>query len=131
MAYSERAQDIPIDGPCKELANEVRRLLGWGQPGRPFLTLRMAQRRTGVSASAIGNLTRGDRVTAPTIARFAAGMPDADQQLLMTLAGYLSATPIVREPFMDDIAEAGFADLDPEDREAILADIRRRANRRR
>lgn len=95
----EAAQERPIDGRFPELAHEIRRLLGWvANDGRPFLTSRMASRKTGVNYSTIAALTRGDRAGAETLRKLAEGL-NGDVVGLMRAAGYLPEEPsnVVRE----------------------------------
>lgn len=80
---------IPIDGPHVEFAQTVRELMGWYQSdaNRKFTT-RMVQRKTGVSASTVSSMTRGDSVGQDTIRKFVAGM-GGDLNRLLILAGHV------------------------------------------
>ena len=87
----EKVNSRPIDGVYPELAREVRRLLGFDRASsRPYLTSRMASRKTGVNHSTITTTIRGDRPSYETVLKLAAGLGgDADH--LLSLAGYANA----------------------------------------
>ena len=87
-AVRDATRNIPIDGPFVELAQEVRRLLGWyEQDGRPFLTSRMAARKTGFSHASFIRLARGEGARARTLDRIAEVL-GGDAALLRRLAGF-------------------------------------------
>lgn len=60
MTESEKrakAASMPIDGPYRELALLVRRMLGWEIDSQAaFMTTRDAARKTGVSYSTISSM---------------------------------------------------------------------------
>lgn len=84
----ERAQQRPIDGPCREYALMVRRLLGYyPSDRRPFLSLRAAEGKTGVKHTTIGTMARGFRADEFNTRRFAEKL-GGDPDSLLALAGY-------------------------------------------
>ena len=55
--YRVKAARTPINGPYKEAAKLVRRLLGWEEGStRPYLSTRNAQNKTGISNGTINAL---------------------------------------------------------------------------
>lgn len=85
--YKTKALQIPIEGPCPQLALEVRRLLGWTGDDRPFLSTRQAARKIGVSNGTIASLAAGDRVSFETLIKLAQGTGVHPNSLLV-VAGY-------------------------------------------
>lgn len=100
--YQEKAASKPIDGPNKELALEVRRLLGWTDDAdRPFLSTRAAEFKTEISNGTIATMARGGRVHPDTLRKFAEKM-NADPLRLQVLGGYIDprrlAQPVAEDP---------------------------------
>lgn len=94
--YQEKAAARPIDGQFKALAEAVRELLGWNGGGRPFLSTRAAEFKTGISNGTIATMARGGRVHPDTLSKFARAMGD-DPVRLQVLGGYISPETLVRQ----------------------------------
>jgi len=99
----KKALERTIDGPYSDLAKEVRYLLGWVEgSSRPYLTSRMAYRKTGVNYSTIAAMSKGDRGSYESVRKFAEGLGgDVDQLLL--LAGYVPTEAIGSAPAVSSI----------------------------
>lgn len=95
--YQEKAQARPIEGRYKELAIEVRRLLGWDKSGRAFVSTRTAARKTELSNGTIASLANGDPASMETVLKFARGV-GGDIDKLLLLAGYdpIGTDPLAR-----------------------------------
>jgi hypothetical protein len=100
--YRERAKDRPIEGRLKDLAREVRRLLGWDGDDRPFVSTRTAARKTGLSNGTIASLAHGDPPSATSILKFANGM-NGSAKLLLELSGL----PAVGDQGEDPLSRIG------------------------
>lgn len=86
-AYRARARDRAIEGQNKDLAREARRLLGWDDGERPFVSTRTAARKTGLSNGTIAALTHGDPSSPETLIKFGRGM-GGDVARLLRLGGH-------------------------------------------
>ena len=107
----EKALLRPIDGPFKEFAQEVRRLMGYyAEERRPFLTSRMASRKTGVNYSTIASMTRGVRGSEETIRKIASGLGGRADHLLR-LAGYESFPADLLSQIGPDVDISAIADI--------------------
>lgn len=85
----ERAQARPVNGPYPEYAREVRRLLGYySEDRRSFLSLRMAEGKTGVKHTTIGTMARGFRADVYNTRRFAESL-SGDPDRLLAMGGHL------------------------------------------
>ncbi len=117
---TKRQLDRPIYGPYREFGAEVRRLLG-ATPGasRPYLSLKAAERRTGVSGSTIALMAHGEKVRETSIVQFAAGLGE-DPRRLLNLAGRLTPDdvsaavtgPVCRDPLLAAGDEVALSALD-------------------
>ena len=103
-----RAGARPIDGRYPQLAIELRRLLGWTDENRPFLTTRMASRKTGISYATISTMAKGDRAGYDTTMAVAVGL-NGDPETLLKASGYELPTPKAVDP--DPIGSLG-SDID-------------------
>ena len=88
--YQEKAFDLPVTGPYRDFALEVRRIMGWTRGSdRPFLSTRGAAIKSDLSNFTISQMTAGYQVGRNRIRVFAQAFgEDADR--LLKLAGYLS-----------------------------------------
>jgi transcriptional regulator with XRE-family HTH domain len=97
------------------LEKAVRAILArHGAPGRP-LSYRQAERRTGLSPATIGELAKGNARTPETVRRFAEGLGE-DVDRLLLLAGFVpeKSPPAASVP---PPTEADFAEIEPDTRE--------------
>lgn len=110
----EKARNRPIDGKYPEFAAEVRRLLGY-DGDRPFLTSRVAARKTGVNYSTVSAMVRGDRASASNIQKFA-DVLGGDADLLLSLAGFLPTSYTASRPMAPAVVreQAAPYTIDPE-----------------
>jgi transcriptional regulator with XRE-family HTH domain len=83
----EKADDRSITGVYKDLAVEVRRMLGYYSDDLPLLSARHAALKSGVNHATISGLIRGARASRETL-RQLAGAFDVDETRLLVLAGY-------------------------------------------
>ena len=101
-AQRRKASERPIDGEYPQMASEVRRLLGWEVGStRPFLTTRMAWRKTGVNHATVSTMSKGDRPSYQSIEKFAEGL-GADVNNLLLLAGYLPRGMDIQKSMRDE-----------------------------
>lgn len=75
-----------IEGRYPNLAQEVRRMLGWYGAG-PRITSRLASRRSDVSHTTINSMLAGDRPSMEMVIKFAEGM-GIDPNILLRAANY-------------------------------------------
>jgi hypothetical protein len=92
--YRIKAANLPIEGPYKDGARFVRRILGWEESeDRPYLSTRNAQHKTGISNGTINTLAHGGKVSSNIIEIFAQKMGE-DAERLKRLFGYISPEEI-------------------------------------
>jgi transcriptional regulator with XRE-family HTH domain len=83
----EKADDADIPGPYKELAREIRRMLGYYSGDIPLLSARQAALKSGVNHATIASLVRGGRASRSSLKQLAAAFV-TDYAELERLAGY-------------------------------------------
>jgi transcriptional regulator with XRE-family HTH domain len=83
----EKAETRDISGPYKELAVEVRRMLGYYSDDIPLLSARQAALRSGINHATISALIQGARASRETLKQLASAF-GTDELLLLRLAGY-------------------------------------------
>ena len=93
--YREKAARREIDGPYKDGAREVRRLLGWEVGSKKaFLSTRAAQNKTNISFGTINSMANGSRVSESTVELFALRI-GTDPKHLKRLFGHLDPEEII------------------------------------
>lgn len=96
--YRAKASERPIDGEFRQLAQEVRWLLGWmSDESRPYLSTRAAEAVTGISNGTIATMARGGRVHRDTLRKFAQKM-GADPVRMQRIGGYVTPAETVGMP---------------------------------
>jgi transcriptional regulator with XRE-family HTH domain len=90
----EKFDDADIPGPYKELALEIRNMLGYYSDDKPLLSARQAALKSGVNHATIASLVRGGRASRATLKQLADtfGM---DTNHLIRLAGYAVPTTAI------------------------------------
>jgi transcriptional regulator with XRE-family HTH domain len=83
----EKADEAQIPGQYKELALEVRGLLGYYSDDRPLLSARQAALKSGVNHATIASLVRGGRASRGSLKQLAQSF-DVDPGRMIRLAGY-------------------------------------------
>ena len=108
------ARSKPIDGRYRDLGEQTRYLMGYfPESGRPFLTTRMAARKTGVNHATISTMLHGDRPSEESIRKFAAGL-GGDVNSLLVAAGYLPDDFAERErSLFQEFADVERFDVEP------------------
>ena len=95
----ERADEAEIEGPYKDLAIAVRRILGFYSHDAPLMSARQAALRCGVNHATISSIIRGGRGSRSSLKQFATAF-DIDPEELLKLAGYSRApVPTMKNAF--------------------------------
>jgi transcriptional regulator with XRE-family HTH domain len=111
----EKADEAEIPGPYKDLAVEVRKMLGYYSDDLPLLSARQAALKSGVNHSTIASLIRGGRASRISLKQLAETF-GIDAARLLRLAGYAleSSETVLTEPGAPELVALTVPDGLPE-----------------